>query len=168
MIEKIKKEIGRPASWAYFVLVVALLYIVSDNSKSIKGLQAEIDNAITEISTLEALNETTLEAMAKEVAVRDDAIAGLKGEIVGWKNATVEVSAKLRKADFRGADLEAEVADLQAELSAKLNQVDSVRVGLEVEVADLQAELSANTLALNDARWRLDDALENPNCPVTE
>jgi chromosome segregation ATPase len=164
MIEKIKKEIGRPASWAYFVLVVALLYIVSDNSKSIKGLQAEIDNAITEISTLEALNETTLEAMAKEVAVRDDAIAGLKGEIVGWKNATVEVSAKLRKADFRGADLEVEVA----ELSAKLNQVDSVRVGLEVEVADLQAELSANTLALNDARWRLDDALENPNCPVTE
>ncbi len=164
MIEKIKKELGRPASWAYFVLVVALLYIVSDNSKSIKGLQAEIDNAITEISTLEALNETTLEAMAKEVAVRDDAIAGLKGEIVGWKNATVEVSAKLRKADFRGADLEVEVA----ELSAKLNQVDSVRVGLEVEVADLQAELSANTLALNDARWRLDDALENPNCPVTE
>ena len=164
MIEKIKKEIGRPASWAYFVLVVALLYIVSDNSKSIKGLQAEIDNAITEISTLEALNETTLEAMAKEVAVRDDAIAGLKGEIVGWKNATVEVSAKLRKADFRGADLEVEVA----ELSAKLNQVDSVRVDLEVEVANLQAELSANTLALNDARWRLDDALENPNCPVTE
>ena len=164
MIEKIKKELGRPASWAYFILVVALLYIVSDNSKSIKGLQAEIDNAITEISTLEALNETTLEAMAKEVAVRDDAIAGLKGEIVGWKNATVEVSAKLRKADFRGADLEVEVA----ELSAKLNQVDSVRVGLEVEVADLQAELSANTLALNDARWRLDDALENPNCPVTE
>ena len=164
MIEKIKKELGRPASWAYFILVVALLYIVSDNSKSIKGLQAEIDNAITEISTLEALNETTLEAMANEVAVRDDAIAGLKGEIVGWKNATVEVSAKLRKADFRGADLEVEVA----ELSAKLNQVDSVRVGLEVEVADLQAELSANTLALNDARWRLDDALENPNCPVTE
>ena len=164
MIEKIKKEIGRPASWAYFVLVVALLYIVSDNSKSIKGLQADLDNAITEISTLEALNETTLEAMANEVAVRDDAIAGLKGEIVGWKNATVEVSAKLRKADFRGADLEVEVA----ELSAKLNQVDSVRVGLEVEVADLQAELSANTLALNDARWRLDDALENPNCPVTE
>ncbi len=141
MIEKIKKELGRPASWAYFILVVALLYIVSDNSKSIKGLQAKIDNAITEISTLEALNETTLEAMANEVAVRDDAIAGLKGEIVGWKNATVEVSAKLRKADFRGADLEA-------------------------EVADLQAELSANTLALNDARWRLDDALENPNCPV--
>ena len=143
MIEKIKKEIGKPASWAYFILVVALLYIVSDNSKSIKGLQADLDNAITEISTLEALNETTLEAMANEVAVRDDAIAGLKGEIVGWKNATVEVSAKLRKADFRGADL-------------------------EVEVADLQAELSANTLALNDARWRLDDALENPNCPVTE
>ena len=141
MIEKIKKELGRPASWAYFILVVALLYIVSDNSKSIKGLQADLDNAITEISTLEALNETTLEAMANEVAVRDDAIAGLKGEIVGWKNATVEVSAKLRKADFRGADL-------------------------EVEVADLQAELSANTLALNDARWRLDDALENPNCPV--
>ena len=164
MIEKIKKELGRPASWAYFILVVALLYIVSDNSKSIKGLQADLDNAITEISTLEALNETTLEAMANEVAVRDDAIAGLKGEIVGWKNATVEVSAKLRKADFRGADLEVEVA----ELSAKLNQVDSVRVGLEVEVADLQAELSANTLALNDARWRLDDALENPNCPVTE
>ncbi len=139
MIEKIKKEIGRPASWAYFVLVVALLYIVSDNSKSIKGLQAEIDSAVTEISTL----ETTIEAAANEIAVRDDAIVGLKGEIVGWKNATVEVSAKLRKADFRGADL-------------------------EVEVADLQAELSANTLALNDARWRLDDALENPNCPVTE
>ena len=160
MIEKIKNGLGVPAGWMYFILVVCLLYIVSQNSNKVANLQAEIDSAVTEISTL----ETTIEAAANEIAVRDDAIVGLKGEIVGWKNATVEVSAKLRKADFRGADLEVEVA----ELSAKLNQVDSVRVGLEVEVADLQVELSANTLALNDARWRLDDALENPNCPVTE
>jgi len=141
MIEKIKKEIGRPASWAYFVLVVALLYIVSDNSKSIKGLQAEIDNAITEISTLEALNETTLEAMSNEIAVRDDAIVGLNNAIAGWETDSAEVNAKL-------------------------NDSDSLRGELEMEVADLQTRLSASASALDASSSALNDAIANPVCPA--
>ena len=155
MIEKIKKELGRPASWAYFILVVALLYIVSDNSKSIKGLQADLDNAITEISTLEALNETTLEAMANEVAVRDDAIAGLNNAIAGWESDSVAVNARLNDSDTLRGELEVQIADLTARLNASASALDESASALETSI-----------FALNDAKWRLDDAIANPNCPV--
>ena len=42
MIDKIKKGLGKPAGWMYFILVVALLIIVSNNSKEKTNLQAEI------------------------------------------------------------------------------------------------------------------------------
>ena len=72
MLEKIKNGLGKPAGWMYFILVVALLIIVSNNGDKVDNLQADLDSANTEISTL----ETTLEAAANEIAVRDDAIAG--------------------------------------------------------------------------------------------
>jgi septal ring factor EnvC (AmiA/AmiB activator) len=77
MLEKIKNGLGVPAGWMYFILVVCLLYIVSQNSNKVANLQAEIDSAVTEISTL----ETTIEAAANEIAVRDDAIVGLEMEV---------------------------------------------------------------------------------------
>jgi len=122
MLEKIKNGLGKPAGWMYFILVVCLLYIITQNGNKVDNLQAEIDSAVTEISTL----ETTIEAAANEIAVRDDAIAGLtasaKDAIAGWESINV-----------------------------KLNDSDSLRGELEVTVADLESQLNVSASALNDA-----------------
>jgi len=141
MLEKIKNGLGVPAGWMYFILVVCLLYIVSQNSNKVANLQAEIDSAVTEISTLEALNETMLEAMSNEIAVRDDAIVGLNNAIAGWETDSAEVNAKL-------------------------NDSDSLRGELEMEVADLQTRLSASASALDASSSALNDAIANPVCPA--
>ncbi len=141
MLEKIKNGLGVPAGWMYFILVVALLIIVSRNGDKVDNLQAEIDSAVTEISTLEALNETTLEAMSNEIAVRDDAIVGLNNAIAGWETDSAEVNAKL-------------------------NDSDSLRGELEMEVADLQTRLSASASALDASSSALNDAIANPVCPA--
>jgi len=107
MLEKIKNLIGKPAGWMYFILVIALLIIVSSNSDKIENLQADLDNANGEISTL----ETTLEAAANEIAVRDDAIAGLEAD-------SAAVNAKLNDSDSLRGDLEGTVADLESQLNA--------------------------------------------------
>ncbi len=141
MLEKLKNGLGKPAGWMYFILVVALLIIVSRNGDKADNLQAEIDSAVTEISTLEALNETTLEAMSNEIAVRDDAIVGLNNAIAGWETDSAEVNAKL-------------------------NDSDSLRGELEMEVADLQTRLSASASALDASSSALNDAIANPVCPA--
>ncbi len=141
MLEKLKNGLGKPAGWMYFILVVALLIIVSRNGDKVDNLQAEIDSAVTEISTLEALNETTLEAMSNEIAVRDDAIVGLNNAIAGWETDSAEVNAKL-------------------------NDSDSLRGELEMEVADLQTRLSASASALDASSSALNDAIANPVCPA--
>ena len=119
MLEKIKNGLGVPAGWMYFILVVCLLYIISQNGKEVDNLQAEIDNANGEISTL----ETTLEAAANEIAVRDDAIAGLETAITVSEAGSAEVNAKLNDSDSLRGELELEnvelglqVVDLQAQL----------------------------------------------------
>ncbi len=141
MLEKLKNGLGKPAGWMYFILVVALLIIVSRNGDKVDNLQAEIDSAVTEISTLEALNETTLEAMSNEIAVRDDAIVRLNNAIAGWETDSAEVNAKL-------------------------NDSDSLRGELEMEVADLQTRLSASASALDASSSALNDAIANPVCPA--
>ena len=139
MLEKIKNGLGVPAGWMYFILVVCLLYIITQNGNKVDNLQAEIDSAVTEISTLEALNETTLEAMSNEIAVRDDAIVGLNNAIAGWESDSAAVNARL-------------------------NDSDSLRGELEMEVADLQGRLSASASALDASSSALNDAIANPVC----
>ena len=129
MLEKIKNGLGVPAGWMYFILVVCLLYIISQNGKEVDNLQAEIDSAVTEISTLEALNETTLEAMSNEIAVRDDAIAG-------WEANSAEVNAKLNDSDSLRGELEMEVADLQGRLSASASALDASSSALNDAIAN--------------------------------
>jgi len=141
MLEKLKNGLGVPAGWMYFILVVCLLYIITQNGNKVDNLQAEIDSAVTEISTLEILNETTLEAMSNEIAVRDDAIVGLNNAIAGWESDSVAVNAKL-------------------------NDSDSLRGELEMEVADLQGRLSASASALDASSSALNDAIANPVCPA--
>jgi len=137
MLEKLKNGLGKPAGWMYFILVVALLIIVSRNGDKVDNLQADLDNANGEISTL----ETTLEAAANEIAVRDDAIAGLNNAITGMEANSAEVNARL-------------------------NDSDSLRGELEMEVVDLQTRLSASASALDASSSALNDAIANPVCPA--
>ncbi len=125
MLEKIKNGLGKPAGWMYFILVVCLLYIISQNGDKVDNLQAELDNAIDEISTL----ETTLEAAANEIAVRDDAITG-------WEANSAEVNAKLNDSDSLRGELEMEVADLQGRLSASASALDASSSALNDAIAN--------------------------------
>jgi len=104
-METIKNLIAKPAPWLYFVLVVALLIIVTNNSGTINDLEAELDNANDEISTL----ETTLEAAANEVAVRDDAIAGLNDAIAGLESDSATAMLELNDSDTRRVELESQL-----------------------------------------------------------
>ena len=131
-MKNITNILEKPAGWMYFILVVALLIIISSNSTEKANLQAEVDSLSDEVLTL----ENTLEASANELAVRDDAIAGLNSAIAG---------------------LESDSATAMLEL----NNSDTKRVELESQVADLQTQLNASASAL-------EDAIANPNCPVTE
>ena len=112
-METIKKLIDKPAPWMYFILVVALLIIISSNSDKAADVQADLDNAIDEISTL----ETSLEASANELAVRDDAIAGLNNAIAGLESDSVTAMLELNNSDTQRAELEGTVADVRQELS---------------------------------------------------
>ena len=129
MLEKIKNLIGKPAGWMYFIFVIALLIIVSNNGDKVDNLQADLDSANTEISTLESLNETTLEAMSNEIAVRDDAIAG-------WESDSAAVNAKLNDSDSLRGELEMEVADLQTRLSASASALDASSSALNDAIAN--------------------------------
>ena len=131
-MKNITNILEKPAGWMYFILVVALLIIISSNSTEKANLQADLDNAIDEISAL----ETSLEASANEIAVRDDAIAG-------WESEVAAVNAKLNDTDVLRGDLELE------------------NVELALTVADLQSQVDASAIAL-------EDAIANPNCPVTQ
>ena len=131
-MKNITNILGKPAGWMYFILVVALLIIISSNSTEKANLQADLDNAIDEISAL----ETSLEASANEIAVRHDAIAG-------WESEVAAVNAKLNDTDVLRGDLELE------------------NVELALTVADLQSQVDASAIAL-------EDAIANPNCPVTQ
>ena len=125
MLEKIKNGLGKPAGWMYFILVVALLIIVTNNGDKVDNLQADLDSANTEISTL----ETTLEAAANEIAVRDDAITGMEAN-------SAEVNAKLNDSDSLRGELEMEVADLQTRLSASASALDASSSALNDAIAN--------------------------------
>ena len=124
MIDKIKNGLGKPAGWMYFILVVALLIIVSRNSDVKANLQAELDNANDEITTLEQSSASQLEAMANEIAVRDDAIAGLNNAIAGWESDSAAVNARLNDSDALRGELESTVADLESQLNASASSLE--------------------------------------------
>ena len=134
-METIKKLIDKPAAWMYFILVVALLIIVSNNSSTINDLEADLVVANAEIST----TDSTLEAMSNEIAVRDDAIAGLtvsaKDAIAGWESANA-----------LSVELEVTVADFESQLTASA-----------LAVADLESQLADAGSTLVDVRQELSD-----------
>ena len=111
-METIKNLIAKPAPWLYFVLVVALLIIVTNQTGTVNDLEAELDNANAEISA----SETLTESLSDEITIRNDAIVGLESAIAGLEADSVDVNSRL-------------------------NQVDSERVALEVQVATLSGQL---------------------------
>ena len=119
-MKNITNILEKPAGWMYFILVVALLIIISSNSDKAADVQADLDNAIDEISTL----ETSLEASANELAVRDDAIAGLNNAIAGLESDSVTAMLELNNSDTRRAELEGTVVDLQTQLSASASALE--------------------------------------------
>ncbi len=107
-METIKNLIAKPAPWIYFVLVVALLIIVTNKSGAVKDLQASLDNAEAEILA----SETLTESLSNEIALRNDAIAGLETAIAGWEADAIEVNARLNAVDSDKGALEVEVGTL--------------------------------------------------------
>ncbi len=105
----------------YVLLVLCLLVIISTNSTEKKNLQAEIDSLDAEYNALETSTATTLEAMAGEIAVRDDAIAGLNNVITGMESDSAAVNARLNDSDALRGDLEAKVSAGEEAIS-RLNQ----------------------------------------------
>ena len=91
MLKTIKDLIAKPAPWLYFVLVVALLIILTNNSGTINDLEAELDNANAEISA----SETLTESLSDEIAIRNDAIAGLENIIVGKDSEKVALEGQV-------------------------------------------------------------------------
>ena len=107
-METIKNLIAKPAPWLYFVLVVALLIIVMNKSGTVNDLEASLDNANAEILA----SETLTESLSNEIALRNDAIAGLETAIVGWEADAIEVNARLNAVDSDKGALEVEVGTL--------------------------------------------------------
>ena len=91
MLKTIKDLIAKPAPWLYFVLVVALLIIITNNSGTINDLEAELDNANAEISASATLTET----LSDEIAVRNDAIAGLENAVAGNDSERVALEGQV-------------------------------------------------------------------------
>ena len=108
MIEKLKNLISKPAPWLYFVLVIALLIIVMNQSGTVKDLEADLSNANAEI----VASETLTESLSNEIAVRNDAIAGLETAIAGWEADAIEVNTRLNAVDSDKGALEVEVGTL--------------------------------------------------------
>ena len=125
MLEKLKNGLGKPAGWMYFILVVALLIIVANNGDKVDNLQAEIDSLSDDVLSL----ETSLEASANEIAVRDDAIAG-------WEANSAEVNAKLNDSDALRGELEMQLVDLQTRLSASASALEASSSALNDAIAN--------------------------------
>ena len=107
-METIKNLIAKPAPWLYFVLVVALLIIVMNKSGTVNDLEASLDNANAEILA----SETLTESLSNEIALRNDAIAGLETAIAGWEADAIEVNTRLNAVDSDKGALEVEVGTL--------------------------------------------------------
>ena len=105
MLKTINDLISKPAPWMYFILVIALLIIVTNNSGTINDLEDDLSSANTEISA----SDTLTESLSDEIAIRNDAIVGLEAD-------SVEVNARLNQVDSERVALEVQVATLSGQL----------------------------------------------------
>ena len=113
MLKTINDLISKPAPWMYFILVIALLIIVTNNSGTINDLEDDLSSANTEISA----SDTLTESLSDEIAIRNDAIVGLEAD-------SVEVNARLNQVDSERVALEVQVATLSGQLEDVSGQLE--------------------------------------------
>ena len=134
MLKKVKLN---PVGVLLFVLVVALLIIILNQGKANDKLQADL----VSVGNVLIQNDVAIEAQAKELDVRADAIEGLEGEIAA-------VNSRLNYVDSERGELEANLVSLQSQFNDSAVSLVEANSNLELTVAALA------------------DAKANPVCPT--
>ncbi len=137
MNTKFEKLVSNPISWMYVILVVALLIIVSNNSSTIDDLERKIDRANAKIQA----SESTVEAQANEIAVRDDTIVGLTSE-VEMLDSMLEKQITESQANLNAYTEMKAVADSQ---NQDLDQVFEILANTKQELSDTKTLLDVCT-----------------------
>ena len=132
MNKKLIKQIGNPLGWLFVILVVCLLYIISNNSKTIADLENEIQ-----------LGELNRSAMADELAVRDDALTGMKSEIDMLDNMLGRLKAE-SEANYNAY---VEIKEMSESQNNDLDNAFELISNLKQELSDPQTLLNVCTTA---------------------
>ena len=132
MNKKLIKQIGNPLGWLFVILVVCLLYIISNNSKTIADLENEIQ-----------LGELNRSAMADELAVRDDALTGMKSEIDMLDNMLGRLKAE-SEANYNAY---VEIKEMSESQNNDLDNAFELISNLKQELSDTQTLLNVCTTA---------------------
>ena len=92
MNKKLLKQFGNPLGWLYVILVVCLLVIIYNKTKTITGLERDL-------ATTKQLRQQQVDAMQLELDVRDDAIMGMRDE-VDMLDSMLDRTTKESKANY--------------------------------------------------------------------
>ena len=99
MNKKLIKQLGNPLGWLYVILVVCLLYIISNNSKRIADLEAQVSFSQEETEQVRRLGQAQVDAMQDEITVRDDALMGMSSEIAMLDDMLGRMKAQSNEAE---------------------------------------------------------------------
>tara|TARA_Y100001936_G_scaffold252915_1_gene314847 strand:- start:684 stop:1085 length:402 start_codon:yes stop_codon:yes gene_type:complete len=122
MNKKLIKQLGNPLGWLYVILVVCLLYIISNNSKRIADLEAQVSFSQEETEQVRRLGQAQVDAMQDEIAVRDDALMGANSEITMLDDMLGRMKAQSNEAE-KNLD---EVFEILANTKQELNDTKTL------------------------------------------
>ena len=117
MNKKLIKQLGNPLGWLYVILVVCLLYIISNNSKRIADLEAQVSFSQEETEQVRRLGQAQVDAMQDEIAVRDDALMGANSEITMLDDMLGRMKAQSNEAEKNLDEVFEILANTKQELS---------------------------------------------------
>jgi len=117
MNKKLIKQLGNPLGWLYVILVVCLLYIISDNSKRIADLEAQVSFSQEETEQVRRLGQAQVDAMQDEITVRDDALMGANSEITMLDDMLGRMKAQSNEAEKNLDEVFEILANTKQELS---------------------------------------------------
>ena len=117
MNKNIIKQLGNPFGWLYVILVVALLYIVSNNSSKIADLEEERDYVIQTAQQDRKALANEIKVRESELEMLDTMLNRLKAEAEANYNAYVEMKTLSEKQVDVLGEAGAELSDLRQELS---------------------------------------------------
>ena len=122
MNKKLIKQFGNPLGWLYVILVVCLLYVISNNSKRITDLEAQVSFSQEETEQVRRLGQAQVDAMQDEIAVRDDALMGANSEIAMLDDMLGRMKAQSNEAE-KNLD---EVFEILANTKQELNDTKTL------------------------------------------